>query len=645
MERGSGVSLRARALVLAAILAVTLSAYWPVYQNNFTNFDDPVYVTQNHHVLSGITWDGLLWAFTSATTGNWHPFTWLSHMLDVQCFGLRPWAHHGVSVAFHLMNTVLLYVFLGMATKSWGRSAAAAAVFALHPLHVESVAWISERKDVLSTFFFLLALIAYARYATTGRKGFYWATFTAFALGILSKPMLVTFPFVLLLIDVWPLARVDAGDEGVRIRWRTMLPLTIEKLPFLAVSVGFCALTFVVQARAESVRTFGEMSIGLRTANAIVAYTAYLGKTILPIRLAAYYPYPREGYPAWEVAFAAIVLTLLSAAALLAGRRRPWVPVGWFWYLGTLVPVIGLVQVGSQSMADRYMYIPMIGLLMAVLWTVPAPVFAPGWRRASTVVLGVVLCVALSVLTARQAAVWHNTFTLFEHALAVTSDNTTAHVNLGSAYLEAGDLTKAREHSEAALHLDSSQTNAYNNLGVIYLREGQAAKAVEALSAAVSTKPNNPATQYNLGLALKAVQQFDAAITHFAACVQLDPDHVDARSELASMLLLQGRALEAEAHYRALVNLRPERASAHINLGVACANQGRFQNAVTHLEEGLRLNPEQSEGRYYLAACYTELGRQEEAIRELERVLGSAPDFSPAKSLLNQLTLDPSEPK
>ncbi|MCC6697056.1 MAG: tetratricopeptide repeat protein [Candidatus Hydrogenedentes bacterium] len=645
MDQSQSVSLRAKALVLAVLLAVTLASYWPVFENDFTNFDDPAYVTRNPHVLAGITWDGVVWAFSSATTGNWHPLTWLSHMLDVQTFGLRPAPHHASSLLLHLLNTTPLYAFLGMTTKSWGRSAAAAAVFALHPLHVESVAWISERKDVLSTFFFLAALIAYARYAAEKRAAFYWATFTAFVLGILSKPMLVTFPFVLLLLDVWPLARVEMSVWSVRSARRAMLSLLFEKIPFFAVSLAFCVLTFFVQANAESVRSLGKVGMGLRIANAVIAYVAYLGKTVLPTQLAAYYPYPQDGYPAWEVVMAALVLALFSAGALLAGRRRPCVPVGWFWYLGTLVPVIGIVQVGSQSMADRYLYIPMIGLLMAVLWAMPARVFGGRSRSTVSVAVGVVLCGVLSVLTACQVSVWRNTFTLFEHALAVTADNTTAHVNLGSAYLEAGDLAKAREHSEAALRLDSSHTIAYNNLGVIYLREGQPAKAVEALSAAVSTNPNNPATQYNLGLALKAIPQPDAAVTHFAACVQLDPDHADARNELASLLLLLGRASEAEVHYRALVALQPGRAAAHINLGVACANQGRFQDAAAHLEEGLRLNPEQAQGRFYLAGCYAELGRHEQAIRELERVLASSPDFAPARSLLDQLTAGTSAPK
>ena len=620
------------------IVAATLAVYWPVGGHEIVNFDDPVYVVQNPHVLAGLTWDGLRWAFTSATTGNWHPLTWLSLMIDVELFGYRFPAYHWTSLALHIIATLLLLAFLGRTTRAWGVSAIVSFIFALHPLHVESVAWLSERKDVLCGAFFFLTLNLYARYASRKNPYAYAATLLAFIGALLSKPMAVTLPCVLLLLDVWPLRRLPVDDADSPRRFRNVSPLIIEKLPFLASSIAVSAMTLVMQDRVESVRDLEQARLGLRAANALVAYVAYLFKTVYPVDLAVYYPYPADGIPWWKVTGSALVLILLTLGALAMARKSPCLPVGWFWFLGMLVPVIGLVQVGSQAMADRYMYLPMAGLLMASVWWIAGTWSRRRLSRALGIVLAVSACFTLGMQSREQVTYWQNSVALFEHALNVAPDSALVRGNLGAALLARGDLDKAREHLERAIQLRPNDVNARNNLGVVFLRMGERDAAITQLSTALQLEPNNAEVHFNLGLALKAAGQLDAARFHFATAVGLNPTHVNAHFELGDVLLTMGNGAQAALHYREVLRLRPERASAWLNTGIALASVGQFEDAVTYLEHGLTLWPSDQHGSYYLAKVRVALGQTDFAIQVLEKQQGSKSGLSlEAQVLLREL--------
>ena len=420
----------------AALALLTLAAWLPVLRNGFVNLDDSYYVTANPWVRQGITRAGLAWAMTAKVASNWHPLTMLSHMLDCQLFGLDPAGHHATSLLLHLANVLLLFAVLWRMTGAAGRSATVAALFAVHPTHVESVAWVAERKDVLSALFWILAMGAWARYARAPSAGRYLLVLLLMALGLMAKPMVVTLPFALLLLDVWPLDRLRLG-------WRRLL---IEKLPLLALSAASSLITLRYQE--TSLAPLGVVPWSLRATNALVSWAAYLGKLFLPRHLAVFYPIPLA-IPAWKVAGAALLLAAITALAVRWARREPWLLAGWLWFLGTLVPVIGLVQVGRQAMADRYTYIPSIGLFLAVVWSVAG--LLREHRAALATAAGIVV-LALAVTTRMQIGYWSDSATLFRHALAVTGDdNYLAHIGLGKALMGEKDWDGAAEQLRAAL--------------------------------------------------------------------------------------------------------------------------------------------------------------------------------------------------
>lgn len=619
----------------ALIALATCAVYWPVGGHDFVNYDDTLYVTRNAQVQAGLTWEGLRWALTSASTGNWHPLTWLSHMADVELFGMRPGAHHWMNVAMHALACVLLLAFLGYSTKSWNRSAAVAAVFALHPLHVESVAWIAERKDVLCGLFFFLTLLAYARYVLRRSWFAYAIAILAFALALMAKPMAVTLPFVLLLIDVWPLERVSLP----KLSRKNVLTLLVEKIPFLVLSGVLSAVTFLLQRQVEGVRSLSDTSLGLRTANALVSYTSYLGKTFVPVHLAAYYPYPLEGIAAWKVVLSLALLVSISTAAVLFIRRYVWVAAGWFWFLGMLIPVIGLVQVGSQAMADRYMYLPMTGLLVAVAWTVPALLPSTQKVRVTLLSASLAVCTVLGMLTLRQVGYWKDSIALFEHTLAVSGESAIAHTNLGGAYLERGDLEQALLHSQRAVAIKPNDVNARNNIGIVFLRVGKPEDAAKAFVAAAQLRPDNSELHFNLGLAYQALGRSNEARGAFTAAIALNPAHLKARMELGNNLLNEGRGEEAAEQYRAVLAREPNRADAWLNLGIGLASAGRYENAIPCFERGLALEPDHVEGHFFLAKTYTELGRNDDAVDALRRAVALQPGFSAAEDLLLRLNL------
>lgn len=494
------------------LITATLIVYAPVRHYGFVAIDDPAYVTENPHISNGLTWHSIVWAFTSGYASNWHPLTWLSHMLDVQLFGMNAGPHHVVSLALHIINTILLFWLMVRLTGTLGRSAFVSGLFALHPLHVESVAWVAERKDVLSTMFWLLTLLAYAAYVRRPGLSRYLVVCVSFALGLLAKPMLVTIPFVLLLLDVWPLCRITWGDgaSGRRQlssphRRAVWVKLICEKLPMIALSVASSIVTFLVQERAGAVTGLNLYPLALRTENVLVSYAAYISKMLWPVRLTMLYPYS-QSISGWWVSWAFLFLLGVSFAVIRAGRRHPYLPVGWFWYLGTLIPVIGLVQVGIQSMADRYTYIPLIGLFVMASWGVPDMVKHLPYLRRAIPVLAMLLILACGMSTRHQLMYWKSSDALWAHAFEVTfnMDNWNTHNNLGVVLRNQGRVDEALAHFSVAVRMKPDFAEAHHNLGATLAMLGRMDEAIASLSEALRLKPDFAEAHGDLGFASRA---------------------------------------------------------------------------------------------------------------------------------------------
>jgi len=484
-------------LVGLGLAAAVVAVYWPVGGNGFVVYDDGEYVTQNPWVLGGLTLRGIAWTFTSFHSSNWHPLAWLSHMADVELFALDPGPHHWVSVGWHAAATAALFAWLRAATGSLWRSAAVAAVFGLHPLHVESVAWIAERKDVLSGFFWMLTLVAYTSYARRPGPWRYLAVTVALAAGLLSKPMVVSLPVVLMLVDLWPLRRMEVDH----LSWASVRPLLAEKLPWLAMSAAVCLLTLLAQVGAGATRALEALPWSARLANASVSYVGYLGKALWPWPLAVFYPHPAAagGLAGWKVAASSAALAALTYGAITQARRRPFLTVGWSWFLVTLIPVIGLVQVGSQAMADRYTYVPLVGVLFAAAWSLPDASRRPV-LRVGIAAVGAAALIAMAGAARAQVAVWKDTFTLFRHAADVTQGNWIALKNLGVEYFRRGDLASAARSFEASVEAWPRDPAAWMNLAAARSALGDHAGAAEAIRSAVRLRPGDVEAWYLLGL-------------------------------------------------------------------------------------------------------------------------------------------------
>jgi tetratricopeptide (TPR) repeat protein len=550
------------AAVCLALAVITAALYLPVTHHDFVNFDDDDYITNNSRVQAGLTWAGAVWAFQTGAAANWHPLTWLSHMLDCQLYGLNPGGHHSTNLIFHVINTLLLFLWLRQLTGALWRSAIVAALFAWHPLHVESVAWASERKDVLSTFFWMLTLIAYTRYARESRvlspksKVFYGLSLLAFACGLMSKPMVVTLPFVLLLLDFWPLNRFPPGCSA-----RSLINLIVEKLPFFALTLAASVTTYFVQTSGRALWSPEGLSFSPRVANALWAYERYISKTFWPADLSIFYTHPYH-WPAGLVMGAALLLALWSGLFLWRARQNPYLVVGWFWFLGTLIPTIGLVQVGSQSMADRYMYIPSVGLFILVVWGVDDFLnWRPHWRRIATMAGGVALAGCL-VCTRIQLSYWQNSIKLFTHAIEVTTDNFVAYTCLGETLRDLGMKKEALMLCTEAVRIAPNSPVAQYNLGMALLQNQRLNEALEHLDAAGRLAPHNSEIQYNLGLVLLLHGKPDEAASPFAAALVERPDFAEAHRRLAQALSQQYRSKEAILHYRAALRLKPDFADA-----------------------------------------------------------------------------------
>ena len=582
---------RTPAAVAAALAVVSFALYLPSLSNHFVNYDDHHYVTNNRVVQQGLTWEGVRWAFTTTTFANWLPVTWLSHMLDCELFGMNAGGHHATSAALHAFNAAVLFLALRAMTGRLWPPAVAAALFAVHPLRVESVAWIAERKDVLCGTFFMLALLAYARYCRRPGVARYLAVVLCHALGLMSKTMLVTLPFVLLLLDYWPLGRMrrqaDAGEtadpDAPRFPPRSTSRLVVEKLPLLLLSVVSSAWTLVFQSSGGAMWAHRDLTFSQRLANAFVAVPRYLLKLVWPTDLSVFYPHPGT-WPLAKVASAAGLVVLLSLAAASLYRRRPYAAVGWFWFLGMLVPVSGIIQVGLQSMADRYTYLPSIGLLLAGTWWAAEALRS---RRAllppAAAVTGVVL-VVLSVATVRAQRHWESTLTLFQKAIDSDPDNWLAHYMVGATYAAEGE-------------------RAYQN------GDEQAMRAF-----------------------------YESAAAHTGRSLEVNPNYHASLHNQGFNLLRLGRLDQAVEHFRRSINVHPTWGYSHIYLGVALAQLGRVEEAIPYLEEAVRLLPDDPDAHLHLAEALLVRGRKDEAVRHLKEVLRIEPNHADAAYWLRQAT-------
>jgi len=625
--------------IYLCLAAATVAVYWPVLHFGFVVVDDRTYVTENPHVRTGLTLSNLAWAFTASYAANWHPVTWLSHMLDCQLFGLRAGPHHLVSVLLHIANTLLLFAVLKKMTAAPWRSGFVAALFALHPTHVESVAWVAERKDVLSTFWEVLTIAAYVRYVEESAvhgsqvKTFYGLALLFYALALMSKPMVVTLPFVLLLLDYWPLGRTRwAGAAAGNTVPMPPSRLLKEKFPFLALAAALCVMT----VRAQPIQSLKNLPLGIRMGNALLSYVRYIGKAFWPTRLAAFYPLD-EKLSTIAVVGAGVGLVGGTIAVILRARREPWLATGWFWYVGTLVPVIGLVQVGGQSMADRYTYFPFVGLFVMLCWSVPGAVMkTPNWS-AITCVAGLAALAICAVLSRAQVEYWKDSETLFRHALSVTRDNWLAHGNLGVVLEEAGREPEAIAQYEQALQIQPGYPQAQYNLGNALSKMGRLGEAMEHWNQAVRLNPDFAEARYNLGVALMGLGRVSEAVGQLEQVLRDKPDSAEAHNSLGAALMRLGQVPEAIGQYEQALRIQPDSAEAHNNLGIALFQVGRQREAIGQYEQALRIKPGYLEAHFNLAVALEEAGRVAEAIGQYEQVLRIKPDYTNAQTRLARL--------
>jgi protein O-mannosyl-transferase len=659
------------AWLIGALLAlVTVALYWPATRCDFVNFDDGVYVSQNLHVQSGLTWPGIQWAFSNLEAGFWHPLTWLSLMADCQLYGLRAWGHHLTSVLLHVANTVLLFLVLRRLTGATWRSAFVAGLFGWHPLHVESVAWVSERKDVLSTLFLLLTMLMYVRYVAEAGAGDrelagqsngegpsprksgdlrgsepspgatrHWARYYILALvcfmcGLMSKPMVVTLPLMLLVLDWWPLGRLHLDAPGPRLK--QVRPLIWEKVPFLAAAFIFGVVTVYAGRGVNDLVAAIRFPLADRVQNAVLSYAVYLKQTFWPADLAVFYPYPAT-FPIWLTVGAGVLGLLLSVLLLCAPRRRPYLAVGWIWYVVTLLPVIGLIQVGGFSRADRFTYVSLIGVFLALTWG--GYELARRWRHqvlASSVVGGAVMVLCLG-LTRQQIGYWNDSEALLRHALEATHNNYLAHNNLGGALDEKGQTDEAIRQYQEAVRISPGYADAYNNLGVALDKQGQTDEAIRQIQEAIRLKPGGAGAYCNLGVIRLRKGQMDEAIVQFQEAIRLKPDYAEAHCNLGIALGRKGRMDDAIYQFQEAARLKPDYAEAHYNIGLALGIKGQMEEAIRQFEATLSVKPDYPEARNYLGTIFRHQGRTGEAIDQFQEALRLKPDYAEARKNLEAL--------
>ena len=578
-------------LVSLCLIIAILIPHRQAINFDFVGYDDELYVTKNLNVQKGFTAKGVKWAFTSFHSANWHPITWLSHMLDCELYGLNPMGHHWTNVELHIANTLLLFFILFKMTGALWRSAFVAALFALHPLHVESVAWVAERKDVLSAFFGMMALLAYCRYTKQPSLVGYLLIILFLSMGLMAKPMLVTLPFLFLLLDFWPLERF---------RFATVSRLILEKVPLLVPVVISGYLTFMAQQSSGAVKPLEAFSLTVRIANAFISYVSYAVKAIWPHNLTVFYPHPGNTLPLWQVFGAILLVGGASFLAIRSLKKYPYIAVGLFWYLGMLVPVIGLVQVSSQAMADRYTYIPMTGLFIIIAWGFSDISRAWHYQKIVSVLSAVIVLSVLTTCTFFQLGYWKDSITLFEHAINVTDNNYLAHNNLGAALLEKGKLDKAVLHIKEALRIE----------------------------------PGCKAALYNLGAALSAQGKLDEAVLHYNNMLKINPKDAIVHNNLADVLSAHGKPNEAVLHYNEALKIDPDYAGAHGGFGSLLIKQNKFKEAMFHLTEAIRIDSDYAEAYNNIGVVFSRLNKLKEASTFFSKAIQVKPDFTKARKNL-----------
>ena len=609
-DHSLSIVITRRATYFSVLLVFLIVAvYWPVRHAEFLNFDDGQYVNNNPMVFHGLTWEGIKWAFTTFHAANWHPFTWLSHMVDCQIFGDNPAGHHWMNVAIHAANSLLLLGWLWRETRAFERSALVAALFALHPLHVESVAWIAERKDVLSGLFFMLVLLSYGRYVkatlasesqktkigkTSGRWGWYLLAVMLYVCGLMAKSMLVTVPFLLLLLDFWPYQRFNLGG-GVAPKER-IGKLTVEKVPFFLLSAVAALLTYAAQNQGGAVAKFSLVPLSVRTLNATISYVWYLAKLIWPNGLAAYYSYPAD--LAWEPSvIAGLILVGCTIGALWLVHRKKYPLIGWLWYLGMLVPVIGLIQVGAQTRADRYSYLPSIGILIVIVWGVADSAAQWHWPRLPLAFASCAAVLVCAVAARGQVHYWKNSILLFTHALEVSPERDfIAHHNLGHALSAVGKQNEAIPHFQEALKI----------------------------------RPDYAVAHLNWGNALGVQGKIEEAVVHYQAAIRLNPEYEEAYYDLGKAEVLLGNLPGGRSNLLAAIRCKPDYSEALTALGNLCLLEGNQQQALKYLRQGVQTNPDLPEARYFLGAALARDGQIEEGIRAFRGAIQLQPKYSDA---------------
>jgi tetratricopeptide (TPR) repeat protein len=676
-------------VIYLLLAAAAIMALWQVNQCDFINFDDPLYVTDNIHVKSGITLGSIRWAFTTGYASNWHPVTWMSHMLDVQLFGLKPRWHHLTNLLFHIANTLLLFFVFHRMTKAPWKSAFVAASFALHPLHVESVAWVSERKDVLSTFFWMLTMGAYIHYVERPGLKNYLAVLIFFALGLMAKPMLVTLPFVLLLLDYWPLQRLDQKKSAQQTRTEAsrhgagtpasagvtsslrksggklgpmsankrkgksgkmrigqgiaqssvlvtpevlnpgpqssaIRPLLREKIPLFALAALSCIVTYAAQTRGGSVAPIEVFSPGVRIANALVSYIVYIGKTIWPVNLAVYYPHPGL-WPLWKVLGAVLLLIAVTISVIRTSKRFPYLTMGWLWFTGTLVPVIGIVQVGGQAMADRYTYIPLIGLFVMTAWGIPEllkkwqPTRFPTPRKEALFASSALVLLSLFIVTWTQTGYWRNDIALYDHSIKVAGPSDIINYNRGAAYGNLGNQKQAISDYDRTIEINPKYAKAYYNRGITYGKLGDHRQAISDYDRAIEIDPKFADAYNNRGIVYGELGNQRQAISDFDRAIEIDPDYEKAYYNRGVVYDLLGNNRQAISDYDRAIEINPEYVEAYNNRGIAYAKLGDKRRAISDYDRAIEVNPKRAEAYYNRGITYAELGYDSKAVEDMKK--------------------------
>jgi tetratricopeptide (TPR) repeat protein len=642
------------ALICLFLAAVTFAAFHHVTRCDFILFDDNYYVTENLNIQNGISLEAVRWAFTTGHAANWHPVTWISHMLDVQWFGLAAGWHHLTNLLFHIANTLLLFLVLCRMTGKMWRSASVAMLFAVHPLHVESVAWVAERKDVLSTFFWMLTLGAYSCYVQRPGLKRYLPVAVFLALGLMSKPMLVTLPFVLLLMDYWPLRRLEveippppetravptgpapakkkkrkAAKERQRaekaavvedkpserrLDWALAHPLVLEKIPLFVLVALSCAATYIAQQKSGAIAT---IPLWERVGNAFVSYIAYILQMVWPSGLAVFYPHP-GAWPLWQVLGAALALVGITAAVIRQWKKFPYLASGWLWYLGTLVPVIGIVQVGSQARADRYTYIPLIGLFIVVAWGLPELLKKWRWRGEALIVASAVAFSFLFVTTLAQVEYWQNSLAVFDHALAVTGDNATIRCNRGHVYGRLGRLKEALADYDMAIKINPEYVEALDYRGAIHCRLGEFHQAFSDFARAIELNPQYPEAYNDRGAAYDAKGEHAFAIADYNRAIEINPRYWGAYYNRARACLAQGDYARVIEDCTRSIEINPRFAEAYNLRGIANDSLGNYDRAAADFGMAVRINPRFAKAYYNRALTYGKMGNRDQSIENLK---------------------------